>query len=490
MNQARRMSTRVAFLGVAGLLLVSVASAQGIRGDLRIVGSYIEYRGLVRETVPESTVAGDGITRKLPDGTIVTCIPGGDCYYYRPDEVTSTTPVTEDLRFTAWPGWQGVSARVHLRGRMGSDAFWPQSSAKTQALNAYVEVDRERFRVRAGRQDKGGGLGVHYFDGGDVVWKAAGPFRLEAFGGRSLDRSAVQPRTGSLLSDVDVLAPDKPAFLVGAEARVRLAREFNGSLLYQREEMTDNAGVCSQRMALEASWIRRPVSVDIASNYDLVFSRFNAARVRLSGPISRRVDLAAEVRRYRPWFESWTIWGVFNPVGYGEGKLEAHWAAAPGLQLQLGGAYRDYDETEAGADFLPIDGDGWRALAGANWTRNEWSASARLNVHRGFGAYRSSLDISAGRQMGPDAWLGVYGLGTQQFTEFRFGDGSSRGAGVEGRWSRGRIGVDGTVGLYRHSIDNSPAFDDYTQIRGRLGLTVGFGAEAVTAQPGRGKERS
>lgn len=465
-------------------------SAQGVRGELSATASYLEYRTVVRETIPESLVPGDGITRVLDDGTVVTCVPGGDCYYYRAGDVSGVSPLTQDLRLTAWPGYRGVSGHVHLRGRYGSDALWPRSSQRFEALSAYVDFQRRAYRVRAGRQPRMSGLGLYRFDGASVLWRGWKGLRVEAFAGRSLGGSLDQYRTGSLLADADRFAPDTGSILWGIEGKARLGRRLSGSLLYQRELRTDRMDMYTERVAFDGRWTGRPLTADLSLRYDVAFGQFNEARLRLQRPVSRTVVVAGDLRHYHPFFEYWTIWGAFSPVGYNEGRLSAFWRVRPGLRLTAGASYRDYEDTGVSSDIAPIEGDGWRTHVGASWNRKPWTASGTYSLYTGYGAFRSAVDAVVGRDFGPRIHLGVFGTGTQQFAEFRFGDGRTLGGGVQGRARVRNASVDVSLGLYRQSYDNRPGFDDYNQFRGRIGVTMEFGSEPARRTPGFGTRRA
>jgi len=470
-----------------GCLPGGTVFAQGVRGELSATASYVEYRTVVRESIPESQVPGDGVTRVLEDGTVVTCVPGGDCYYYRAGDVNDASPITQDLRLTAWPGYRGVSAKVHLRGRYGSDDFWPRSSQEFEALTAYVDFERRQYRVRAGRQPRASGLGFHRFDGAAVLWRGLGPLRVEGFVGRSLAGALNQYRSGDLLADADEFAPDKGSTLWGAEGKLRLGRRFSGSLLYQRELRTDGDDLYTERLALDSRWVGPGFVAEVSADYDVAFDEFNEARLRLKRPVTRTVYLSGQIRHYEPFFDLWTIWGAFSPVGYDEGRLSAFWEPRPGLSLNAGGSYRDYQDTNVGAEIAPIDGDGWRAHLGACWVRREWLAAGTYSLYTGYGADKSSLDASVGRNFGPRYYLGVYGSGTQQFAEYRFGDGGTFGGGFEGRVKVRNTSLDLGLGVYRQTFDNRPGYDDYNQVRGRLGVTMGFGTEPVARAAGYGK---
>ena len=178
---------------------------------------------------------------------------------------------------------------MHLRGRYGSDALWPRSSQRFEALSAYVDFQRRAYRVRAGRQPRMSGLGLYRFDGASVLWRGWKGLRVEAFAGRSLGGSLDQYRTGSLLADADRFAPDTGSILWGIEGKARLGRRLSGSLLYQRELRTDRMDMYTERVAFDGRWTGRPLTADLSLRYDVAFGQFNEARLRLQRPVSRTV---------------------------------------------------------------------------------------------------------------------------------------------------------------------------------------------------------
>jgi len=463
------------------LLLISAlsasAQAQGVRGEVRLTATYLDFVSVVRDSLSESEVPGSGITRELPDGTVVTCIPGGGCYWYRAGSKESGTTLLQDLRLTAWPGLTGVSSRVEARGRFGSDDFWPRTSKEFEVRALYADFERADFRVRAGRQMRHGGLGQYPFDGGAFLWRGFSSVRLEAFAGRSLARTVLEPYTGSLLAESDPLPPDKGAVLWGFEGWGHVSA-LSGGIQYQREIRTDRAGLYSERMSADARWDGKPVVVETSADFDLATLEWNEARLRLRHALSGQWFALAEVRHYHPFFELWTIWGAFSPVGYNEGRVLLNWTPRPGFSLEASAAYRRYEATDAGASFLPVENDGWRPAASVTWSHGIWDAMAAYTAHIGFGAFRSSLDVSGGRRFGRDAYLGAHVTANQQFSEFRFGDGRTYGAGLLGRLGRAPMSLDGDVGWYRHTYENRPGFEDETQFRGRVGLTWTFGTGA------------
>jgi hypothetical protein len=465
------------------------AGAQGVRGDFRVSASFLDYLTVVRRSLPESEVPGNGSSRVLPDGTVVTCIPGLDCYWYEAGVVQSGNSIVQDLRLTVWPGARGISGRVDLRGRYGSDGFWPENDREFEVRNLYLDFERPVFRVRAGRQVRTAGLGAYSFDGAALLWRGLETFRVEGYAGRSLGRTVNQARTGSLLAETEELPPDDRSDLLGIEGRLRLGRDFSGSLLYQREIREDRASLTSERMALDARYTRPSLTAGFSAAFDVAYAHFNEARLEVTGRPSPTLSLTGTVRHYRPFFELWTIWGAFSPVGYNEIRGAALVQAGRRWALDFEAAYRDYEETNAGAEFLPVIGDGWRGTAGASYAGGGWETRVSGTAYRGPGGYRGTLDLSGGREFPGGAYAGLFASGTQIFAEFRIGENQMHGAGVEARVPVGWVSLDGRAGLYRHSFEDRPGYDDYNQFRGRLGLTATFGTEpAVPRNKGRGIE--
>ena len=469
------MRCAILALAIALSALAADAAAQGIRGELRVAGSWFEYRTVVRDSLPASEVEGEGSMRQLPDGTWVTCV-GDQCYWYRPGAIESAAPFVQDLRFTTWGG-RGLSARVSLRSRFGSDAFWPRSSERLEALGAYVNFSRDAFQIRGGRQTKSGGLGAHTFDGLALLWKGWRSARLELFGGRSLARVLIQPRDGALLEAADLLAPDDGSWLLGGEGRIR-AGSLNASLLYQRELRFDRMDLYSERLAADADWRVGSTALEGSLDLDLAFRRVTEARLRVKQPLSERWFAEAQVRRYRPFFELWTIWGAFSPVGYTGADASVTWTPRRAWTLRAAGRYRNYDDPNAGASYLPVDGDGGRFDVSATWHRGRWTTTGLFGAEGSFGASRNRVDLSTRRAVGQGS-VGAFGSWTEQSLEFRFGKARTLGFGLDAELTSGRLTFFGNAALYRHAFERRPAFDDYTQPRARLGATLHFGHEPV-----------
>ncbi len=453
-------------------------TAQGYTADVSVQASWVDLRGIVRDSLPEAAVPGEGPARRLEDGTAVTCIPQTFCYWFPSGPEETVSVVTQDLRISAWPGIRGLAGHAYLRGRYGTDDFWPKADQEIEALYAYVSYDRSDFRVRAGRQYRVNGLGYYNFDGASFLWRGFDPVRIEAYGGWSLARGLNAPRTGSLLEAADEFAPDDRGYLLGFDVTGRWRDLATGSFSYQREIRTDELALYSERIAAAVGARWRQVAVDLSADYDLAFDEFNTASARVAAPLPAGFEAGAQVRHYEPRFELWTIWGAFSPVGFDETRLWAGWTYPRfHLRLEGGGAWRRYEETDAGAQFVRLEEDGWRAFGRARWDRSGWFADAGYRAEEGSGAARYGGDVRAGYNFGGGSWITAHATSSQSFSEFRLGEQVTAGAGVDAAFRLGEITLTGGWARYALTYHDQPRLQDWTQNRAHLGVRYRLGTE-------------
>ncbi len=454
------------------------ALGQGVRGEVRVSSGFLEARPLVRDSLADADVPGTAVRRRLPDGTVATCILGNFCRWFRADEVEEIFVTTQELLATGWTGIQGLSTRVHLRGRYGSDEFWPQSTQEFETVSAYADYDRSDFRVRAGRQFRTDGLGYYNFDGASFLWRGWNPWWIEVYGGWSLARGLNASRSDDLVSRADVLAPDVGGLIFGAEAGGRLGRIGSGSVSYQREIRTDRLALITERLAFDARAFLNRTVVELSGEYDWAYNQLNELRLRVNTPITSRLEVVAEARHHSPFFELWTIWGAFSPVGFNEGRLTLAWSKPDlGLGIQGGGAYRDYDETNAGPANSTIRDDGWRAFANANWRGGPWFASGGYRAEAGFGAARFGGDLRAGRFFGDESYVALRGSRTQTFGEFRLNEQLISGVGIDGAVQIGEFSFNAGAAVYEIDARERPVDGKWTQARVYSSLSYRFGIE-------------
>ena len=468
----------------ASLAVPTGVAAQGYTAEVAVNGSFIELRGLTRDSLPENQVPGEGLSRQLADGTVVRCIPDEFCRWFPSGEVEDVSLVTEDVRVSAWPGIQGLALHAHVRGRYGSDDFWPRSEQEVEAVYAYLSYQRADWRVRAGRQHRTNGLGYYNFDGGSVLWKGFDPIRIDVYGGWSLARNLNAPRTGSLLEESDEFAPDDRGLLFGVDVSGRWGRVVNGAFTYQREIRSDELALYTERISGDLGVRFSRVAIDLSADYDLGFEEFNEASARVSAPIAAGFEAMAQARHYTPHFELWTIWGAFSPVGYDETRAWLAWNSPGGsLRLEGGAAWRTYEETDAGARFVDLEDDGWRGFGRVHARRGGWFVDGSYRAEEGSGAARYGGDLVLGYDFGAGRYVSLRGTSSQSFSEFRVGEQVTAGGGISAGWRFGDVSINGAYARYDLTYEDKPAVEDWSQNRGHVGISYRFGTE-----PGRDRE--
>jgi len=460
-------------------------------GTATTTARYIQVRPIVRDTVASSEVIVDATGVATWNGIPADCTPGTTiCQVFRSAAVEDAVALTQDVSFTSWGlGMQGLSATVQLRVRTDAGGFtWPRADDRFDAMLAYAELNRGMARVRVGRQQTLGGLGFAGFDGLSV---RVDPYRflsVEAFGGISLARGLAEPRNEAL-QGLESFLPDRNAYLLGGVATVEPWPGGSMSVRYQREIWSNRSALLTERASLELRTdLPRGLSLNAAGDYDFAFDRIGKANATVRGPLGTRRSLwlEATARHYIPYFELWTIWGFFNPVGYDEGELQATWRPLRPLTLRAFAARRKYGDTGTETVFSPITDHTTRAGGGVHW-----AASAALTVdgtytiERGFGATMNSGDVSARWQASDALSITFNGTAFQQIEEFRVGDGTVLGGGLGFDYVlRGRTSLQGGYNIYRQTFDGRPGVADWNQSRGWAALRIGFGRD-----PGPGRIR-
>jgi hypothetical protein len=476
------MMRAVSFLALYALACVSDGSAQSVRGTALSYVQYAQIRPITRDTVDSAQVVRTPGGRLQYNGIPVECA-GAVCTFFQPADPQSALLFTQDVAMTAWGvGLSGLSATVLLRARadLGGEFAWPRYDDAFDAILAYAELTRERYRARAGRQRNVSGLGFTSFDGGSFRFAASDAVQLEVYGGRSLGRGLEEPRH-SALDALEDFIPDENAILAGAAAEVNVGTRVASVLRYQTEFWADGSGLLAERASADVRVSRMgPFEAEAAIDFDVAFLQLGKSHVTLRAPLTRQqavVEVTA--RRYRPFFELWTIWGFFSPIGYNEGELQARVRPVPWADISVLGALRQYDDTNAGAFLLaPQD----RTVRGEIQTvlrlPRDVNVDVRYQIEHGFGAFTQALDASGLWHVNDAAQLGVYATTFQQILEFRTGNAIVFGLGAHGRADiSDRVRIAAGATLYRQNIDNRPSGADWNQTRAWSSLEVTFGRD-------------
>ena len=479
-------------LALLGLLVLPVHAASqglGVNGKARTYLSYLQVRDLVQDSVLAAAVPGNGSQRTLEDGTRVTCAEGW-CRFYRSGSDVGMVPFLQDFELNAWSGITGLSGYAHVRFRQayGEGSFWPRMDSEIEALTAYVQYRRSNYLLKAGRIWESTALGFYNYDGGSFQLRLPTQLDVNLYGGLSLVRGLNQLHNTDLIGNVEPLEPREDAYLMGFHTRWRPIPELAASFTYQRETTTHTSALYSERIAGSARVLIARAAVDLEVKYDLASGNTNLARLALAAPLGAGLRASGEVRKYTPYFDLWTIWGAFSPVGYSEARGRLDWMAPTGrFSARAYGAYLKYGDT--GTDALPsgqeIRDDAWRFAAGGRFSiSDDLVVDGEYHYDVGYGASRSGGDASVQKTFGRGKYLGVRGTAFESFSEFRVGSGRVLGGGVQGALPIGPANLQASAMLYKHQQSDQPRILDLNQARLNLILEIPIGNDPGMARGG------
>jgi hypothetical protein len=482
---------KLLLFALAGMLAAPAPSlAQGFNGRARTYVSYIQARGLVLDSLPTTEVSGLGTQRTLPDGTRASC--GVDfCRFYTSGDDFGVIPLLQDVELNVWTGVTGLRAYAHVRARepLGDREIWPRSDKQFEALAAYVEYGRSFYRIQARRIWQTSNLGFYNYDGASATLRLPSRLDLQVYGGMSLVRGLNQSHRTDLISSVEPLEPQEDAYLGGIYARWRPFPAISASVTYQQERMVHQDDLYSERLAATARLLVAKATVDAEIKYNLATEETNLARLSVSTPLFAGLRGSGEIRKYVPFFELWTIWGAFSPVGYEEARGRLDWTSSTGwLSGYAYGSYREYGETDAQApEEYSITDHGWRLGAGGRVVLDEnLLLSGEYRYDKGYGASRSGGDFSVRRSFGRETYLAFTGTAFETFSEFRVGYGRVYGGGLQGAAPVGPATVQAGAMFYKHDQQDRPSLLDLNQARLHLILEIPIGKDPGLS--GRGNQ--
>jgi hypothetical protein len=443
----------------------------------------------VRDSIAADLTEGDGLLRQLPDGSIVRCVSGeAFCRQVEPGPAATALPVAQDIDITAWGLGRGVRLTAQFRGRQSlgpNDALWPRQDDPFDVLALHGEIDRSAWRLRIGRQWRVSGLGFYNFDGVSLTTRPAPTCSVEAYGGRSLTRGLNEPRTGAAMELPEALSVPNAGVLFGLQGRYRRGQTLSLGVVYQLDVRGDRQEAYAELAAADGTFRMGRTAVEGSLEFDLAGQVLNEARVTLRPPPLGSVSLFTEARRYHPYFELWTIWGAFSPVGFDEVRSGATWASHDGhLLLRSDASYRRYGDaqTDAPDDFRTT---GWGFGGGASWSpAKPWRFDGTSRIEGGFGAGRWEGQLSAHRDIGSRGFAAVHATAFQRSYEFRLSEGTVTGIGAEAAHALGDRGrVIASFATYRQHGGIAGGFD-WNQHRASLRYDWIVGSEPATSAPG------
>jgi hypothetical protein len=481
-STARKLAGTLAAVLLAGA--ASPLAAQDGRGSLRSITRYVELRPLRQDTVPRDQVTA------LPDGAfrfegLAASCDAVRCVVLRAGPVQYGVLATLDASYTAWGyGVQGLSATVLARGRtqLGGQFHAPQSDEPFEAILGYAELARGAYRLRAGRQRELSGLGFSGFDGVDVLYEPSRRWRAQLYGGRGLARGVQQSYTRAFrgVDEADFVR-GRNAVLLGGEVGMETADGSTAALHWQAKLWSDRAGYLSDRAQLVARTpALSPIELSGAAEYDIGLGRLGSAHAAARYPVpGLPLMLEATARRHLPFFEYWTIWGMFSPVAWHEAEMRAAWQPRAHLGVWGSGAVRRYDDHDTQTFRRPLEARSLRAALGGGWrARPDLGFDAGVRMEGPVGAFTFSGDAALDWRAGERVDVRLQGVVLEQVEEFRLGAGVLAG-GLIAADVRLRNDLRAGAGfeLYRQAQPGRPGGVDWTQRRAWLSVAFDIGQD-------------
>jgi hypothetical protein len=483
----RRAHLTLVLTAALGAAPAMTAAQVGYRLRLDGGAQTVAFRGVMLDSIlVADTVGAPGQGPTTPDGYAVQCLTGAPfCTFFRPGPTVRGSPATVAADVTVWGlGLPGVS--VHATGRLGVDLgtadIWPGTEPAVQLLQGYAEYAVQRATARLGRQVVASRLGTTGFDGAGVVVRfPQRRIEVQGYAGWGLERGVALPVTSPALNPLDDFQPQRRQLVAGAGAGWR-STLADLRVDYQREVDPRSDYFVSERVALGG--VLRPlpdVQVSGGADYDLAAGWWGSADASL-GYIHRAVRASVGVKRYRPHFDLWTIWGAFSPVPYH--AVQASVAVTATAQLELHGRYEHYafDDAETATPlYNSVPQSGWRWEVGATATpRAGWTLDGVYRRELGPGAAATGLDGSLAYRPSDRLTVTVLGSTFDRPLEFRFNEAVVHAYGIDAQIApsqRLRLGL--TANRYQESHHRPDAATfDWNQLRLSARVVVLFGSQA------------
>jgi hypothetical protein len=481
--------TRWSGMIVAGLALrgvVPAADAQvGYRATVDLRMQTVGFRGWALDSVlAAQTAPGVGGGFVSPAGYAADCPTGSVfCYYYRPGTRQTVAPVGGAVDLMVWGlGVPGLSLHGNARVLLNAgDVNWVGTDPNFQLWEGYAEYARTELTLRAGRQIFTSRLGLAGFDGGLATLRSP-RLGLSATGylGFGLARNAPVPITSDVVNPLGEFRPPERNLIFGAVGGWA-ASAGDVRLEWQREVDRASRKLSSERLAGSATlrpW--RHWALTGGAEYNLAEGLWGSADASLKYG-GRWAGASLGYRRYRPFFDLWSIWAAFSPVPYNSVVASANATPVGGIQLRGRVEYYRFEGADAPSALVTVENDGTRWSAGATLTRiRGWAFDLGYDVDKGVGARGDGWDASVGWSPMPRLSLRAYGATLDRPLELRFDDARVRWAGLDADLRLRQDLSFGLGGMYVHEDRRRPdtaAFDwNQTRITAHVTYVLGSGS--------------
>jgi hypothetical protein len=465
-------------LGLATLALgAGRLEAQGYSLRLDLQAQSFAFRGLSADSIrQDSVVTGPGGGFVTPDGNAAVC-PGNTvsyCDFFRAGPSIRAIPIVGEIEGNLW-GFGVRGLRLHAAGRVAGQAGDPNALATTtpavQLLEGYAEYSHDWLRGRLGRQIVTGRLGYTGFDGALVdVRDADRGLGVTGYLGWGLAQATSLPPTNPILNPLDQFQPAKGKTVAGTSVNWSSPRA-DARFDYQREVDNDTRNFVSERLALNATGrLSSQWGVTGGAIYDLSFAWWGTAdlTVRYTGS---RVTGSAGVRRYRPFFDLWSLWGAFSPIPYSAANGALSVQVGPRLELRGAVEYFWYGDDHAETPLVTVVDNGWRSTLAAGYRISPtWNADANFEIDRGPGAASNYLQGQVRWAARPGLDLAAH-LGTlSRPLEFRYNSAGLFWIGLQGDYQATSRTTLSLLADWMHDSQQEPDVGDFSWSQLRLSL--------------------
>jgi len=233
----------------------------------------------------------------------------------------------------------------------------------------------------------------------------------------------------------------------------------------------------------------RSFRVVAGADYNLAEGNLGSADATVSW-IDPRWSVTVGGRRYRPFFNLWTLWGAFSPVPYNALNASTQVRVNDWLTVRGRGERFWYDAAEASTPLVDVEDRGWRASLGASATPD-----SRLSLDLswlgefGPGAASRFIDASVSYRVSSRLDLSVYGGSLARPLELRYYDAEANWIGGRAEWrtsGQWRLWADASwFGEKRKRPDAAGSSLDQLRLRSGLSLTFGTNADRPPLPPAR-----
>ena len=475
----------------------ATAAAQSWRLRVDAYAQRVAFRGVTPDSVAESAVqAGPTGGPVSPDGFAVSCAGDGFCRFYRPGPMRRGVPASAGVDLTLWGlGVPGLSVRIGARTvtDLSGDRVWPGTSPAFRLLEGYAEYIRGGLTARAGRmleQSRLGAAGTGGLDGVRATWRLDPTgVELGAYAGWGLARGTILAVTSPAVNPLADFQPGHHQVVAGGLAGLHL-RSLDAQAEYRREVDPFTDYFVSERAALSVQ--ARPLSrlrATAGADYDLAQGQWGTADGSLAWTGSR-VWAMVGGRHYRPFFDLWTVWGVFSPVPYNAVNGSIAVTPVEKLRLQGRGEWFRYENTATSTPQVDVEDHGWRWAVEASVAPDpRWTVGATGHGEFLPGASSRGADARVAWRPREGLDLAVQGGSLERPLELRFQDAGVTWAGASADYrvaERWRFGL--SVDRYWESRDrpDAAAFDwNQWRVSARVSLALRSDADRWVLPPAR-----